>query len=139
MELIEIRKRLQRAREDVAFWSAELTKRENDLKLEQLGKGNLLTVVDIKNLIDKVFDVDIASKSRHREQYVYPRAIYAHLCKEYTNASLEAIGAYIGRNHATMINSKRTFDDLVNNNYIFSKMVKEAMSELQKLIQKRTK
>ena len=139
MEIAEIRTRLQRARDDVEFWNEELTKRENELHMEQTSQNNIVSIVEIKNFIDKMYQCDISLTERKREPYVYARCVYAHLCREFTTASLDSIGTLIGRNHATIINSKNTFDDLYGTDYTFTKLAKPTLKEFQKLLNKKLK
>lgn len=51
------------------------------------------------------------TKTRKREN-VYLRAIVNDICKKYTKESLERIGLNTNTDHATVLNSIRTFNDI---------------------------
>jgi chromosomal replication initiator protein len=60
---------------------------------------------DIMALVCKYFDLDadiLSSKSR-KKNHAYPRNLYAYLCRNHTDATLEEIGATINRNHSTVL------------------------------------
>lgn len=56
------------------------------------------------------YDIDL--KSRKRKQ-VYARFVYFKAAKHLTNCSLEEIGAFINKDHATVINGIKKFDDVL--------------------------
>jgi len=70
------------------------------------------TIPTIKELVEKHFRQNIDTESRERN-LIYMRAIYYKLCHENTRHSLHKIGNYVNRNHATVINGIRTFDDVL--------------------------
>jgi chromosomal replication initiator protein len=60
---------------------------------------------EIKELVCQFFKVDptmLGSKSR-KKIHSYPRNIYAYLCRNYSNETLENIGRSINRNHSTVL------------------------------------
>jgi len=68
--------------------------------------------IDIKLLIKKVnlqFEVDLTSKSRKRKE-VYLRAILIKIIYKRTNYSLEKIGSFFNRDHATVIHALKLYD-----------------------------
>jgi len=68
--------------------------------------------IDIQLLIKKVnrqFDVDLTSKSRKRKE-VYLRAILIKIIYKRTNYSLEKIGSFFNRDHATIIHALNLYD-----------------------------
>ena len=54
----------------------------------------------------------LSSKSRKRE-LVFARQVIIFFMKELTKESLAKIGSYLGKDHATVIHSCRTINDLV--------------------------
>jgi chromosomal replication initiation ATPase DnaA len=68
-----------------------------------------LTLSQIKILVSKDLKINIKKNSRIRK-YVYGRAIYFKLCKEFTHASLAEIGESVNREHATVIHGLEVFN-----------------------------
>lgn len=71
-----------------------------------------MTEVDIKKRIEEDFKIDLSVKSRKRE-YVYPRAIFFKLCREFTDESTQELAGMLGlKCHASVLNSiNSTFYD----------------------------
>lgn len=78
------------------------------------------TVYPDRKAIDRIIAVtakyaglsvdDLCSASRTRDVYV-PRAVAMRVCRDYTDASLTAIGAaFGGRDHTTIMSALRSFD-----------------------------
>lgn len=61
-----------------------------------------MKLLDIKQFVDDEFAIDIARNTRKRE-YVEARSLYYKLAKENTRLSLERIGGFIRRDHATVL------------------------------------
>lgn len=62
-------------------------------------------VEEIKSLLCRYFHLDsevLSSRSR-KKVHAYPRNVYAYLCREHTEATLEEIGRSINRNHSTVL------------------------------------
>ena len=70
-----------------------------------------LTLSQIKILVSKDLKINIKKNTRNRK-YVYGRAIYFKLCKEFTHASLNEIGDSVNREHATVIHGLTVFDTM---------------------------
>jgi len=71
-----------------------------------------MSEIDIELLIKKTerqFDVDLKSKSRKRKE-VYLRAILIKMIYKRTNFSLERIGSFFNRDHATVIHALKLYD-----------------------------
>ena len=76
-----------------------------------------MTPLEIKNKIESDFGITIKKQSRLRE-YVYPRAIYFKLCREYTEFTLQELAESVGlTNHATVLRAlNHTFYDATYEN-----------------------
>ena len=66
---------------------------------------------DIISTINTALEVDIRSKTRKRK-VVYSRFIFFHLMRN-KNFSLEKIGSFLGKDHATVIHGLKQFDNLI--------------------------
>ena len=63
---------------------------------------------EIKHLVEKELQLNLDNKTRKRE-YVFARAVYYRLCKEFTKCSLTAIGKEVNKDHATVIHGLKIF------------------------------
>lgn len=63
----------------------------------------------IKKAVDKSFGIDIAKNSRKKD-YVMGKMVYYKLSKEFTKYPLIKISKQVGRDHATVLHSLKTFD-----------------------------
>ena len=72
-----------------------------------------MTLKKLKAICDRHFGTDIATRSRER-QYVDMRAHFVGLAIYCNNISDYSIGKAIDRNHATVINSRKTFEALIS-------------------------
>ena len=68
----------------------------------------------IKKAVENAFNTFIDVKSRKRE-IVYIRSIYYKLCKDFTKESLDAIGKHVNKDHATVLNGLKIFDNIIDN------------------------
>lgn len=77
----------------------------------------------INSLIDKACDNYYISResffSRKRGTSAMCRQIVAYVLLNSTNMSLSSIGAIIGRDHATVIHSRRSISNLIETNKTF--------------------
>ncbi len=64
-----------------------------------------VTVEDIQKLVCNYFKIDVETlRSKSRKRAIsYPRSIAIHLCRRYTEKSLESIGRAFNRNHSTVL------------------------------------
>ena len=68
-----------------------------------------MTPLQIKNKIELDFGITIKKQCKLRE-YVYPRAIYFKLCREYTELTLQELAESVGlTNHATVSKSYKQY------------------------------
>ena len=67
----------------------------------------------IRKIVENHTKIDIGDKSRI-QKFVYTRAMYFYLCREYTLFSLKEIGESIGKNHATVIHGIKLFNDWIS-------------------------
>lgn len=69
----------------------------------------------IKNYVESALERDITLNTRKRE-YVYARSLYMLLARENTKKSLEEIGKFINKDHATVLHAlKNTVDEAEEN------------------------
>ncbi|MGD8389121.1 MAG: chromosomal replication initiator protein DnaA [Desulfobacteraceae bacterium] len=63
------------------------------------------SVEEIKELLCRYFhlDTEVLSSRSRKKVHAYPRNVYAYLCREHTDATLEEIGKSINRNHSTVL------------------------------------
>ncbi len=61
-------------------------------------------IIDLVCKYYRVAPEDVTSKSR-KKVYAYPRNIYAYLCRQYSDETLEEIGKTINRSHSTVLYS----------------------------------
>lgn len=77
-------------------------------------------IIKTLEFVNEFFGFDISVKSRKRE-IVEGRMMYAKLMKRYSKHSLAAIGAPIGKDHATIIHYNNNFAWLKKNDAEFSR------------------
>tara|TARA_B100001250_G_scaffold155561_1_gene133721 strand:+ start:8790 stop:9203 length:414 start_codon:yes stop_codon:yes gene_type:complete len=68
-----------------------------------------IDIVQIKLDVSKELGLNLSKNTRNRS-YVYGRAIYFKLCKEFSHATLFEIGKSVGREHASVIHGLNVFD-----------------------------
>ncbi len=68
-----------------------------------------IDIVQIKLAVSKELGLNLSKNTRNRS-YVYGRAIYFKLCKEFSHATLFEIGKSVGREHASVIHGLNVFD-----------------------------
>lgn len=98
-----------------------------------------ISLADIKRFVEKEFKITISRNTRKRE-YVYARAIYFKLCKEFSHQTLSKIGASVNRDHASVLHGLFVFDvmvlhkDSILNSYskIRNRLFKETEDDLKK-------
>ncbi len=73
-----------------------------------------MTPLQIRMRIERDFDIRLRKQTRLRE-YIYPRAIYFRLCREYTDLTLTELAKTMDlKNHATVLRSlNNTFYDML--------------------------
>ena len=71
-----------------------------------------MTALEIKKKIEKDFDVTLHTTSRKRN-YVYPRAVFIKLCREFTELGTQDLADMLGlKAHASVLNAlNNTFYD----------------------------
>ena len=135
MTIYELDKKYRYAKEKAdnfaelaAFWKQRLDKTlEAEVREEQFDSDH---IIDLINSIASDFydmDIDIRDKNRKR-QLAWARSFYCnHIKTYYPSVTLKTIGHSINRNHATVINSLHSHNDLLHD-YEYRKFV-EAMEE----------
>ena len=117
-------------------------KEEIDLELARQVVNNFIKISNktitpekIQNTVSNYFKIDlkdIHSKSR-KQEIVKARQIAMFLCKKHTNYSFAHIGSIVGkRDHATVLHSCRTVQDLLD----IDKAFRSVMNEIEILLKK---
>jgi len=73
-----------------------------------------LTKSTILKTICKEFEMDfeeVKNRKTRKREFVYVRHLYAYFCRKYTNESLEVIGNFIKKDHATITHSNTTIEN----------------------------
>lgn len=97
------------------------TKRE--LSIEYISK----VICDYYNL-----PVDILQQKTRKREIVQPRQIAMYFSKSLTNLSLSSIGSQLGnKNHATVLHSYKTVQDLIETNKDFRRSIDEIEKKLK--------
>ena len=98
-----------------------------------------ISLADIKHFVEAELKINISRNTRKRE-YVYARAIFFKLCKEFSHQTLSKIGEFVGRDHASVIHGLYVFDvialhkDSILNSYtkIRNEIFEETEDDLRK-------
>ena len=98
-----------------------------------------ISLADIKHFVENELKINISRNTRKRE-YVYARAIFFKLCKEFSHQTLSKIGEFVGRDHASVIHGLYVFDvialhkDSILNSYtkIRNEIFEETEDDLRK-------
>lgn len=101
-------------------------------------KSNI-SISQIELVVTKELGINISRNTRKRE-FVYGRAIYFKLCREFSHSTLSSIGESVGRDHASVLHGLFVFDvmalhkDTVLNVYtrIRNKLLEENENDLKK-------
>lgn len=83
----------------------------------------------IKEIVDQYFKIDISEPTR-KVGYVEARALYYKLCRKHSRLSLEVIGEYVGKDHATAINGIKKLEGWME----YDKRMQCHYSELSQLV-----
>ena len=89
-----------------------------------------MTIDKIKELVEQETGYDLTDTKRTTE-FVYTRAMYYKLCREYTLHSLNVIGKSVGKNHATVLHGLKLFDNWIDKH---EKNYAEVYGKLDKII-----
>tara|TARA_X000001382_G_scaffold67457_1_gene46853 strand:- start:555 stop:971 length:417 start_codon:yes stop_codon:yes gene_type:complete len=74
-----------------------------------MDKKSNISISQIKVEVGKELGLSLNRNTRKRE-YVYARAIYFKLCREFSHATLSSIGESVNRDHASVIHGMFVFD-----------------------------
>jgi hypothetical protein len=70
---------------------------------------NKITLQGIKGMVSRKLQIGIGSPIRQRN-YVYGRAIYYKLAKEFTHHTFKDIGQVVKKDHASVIHGMKVFE-----------------------------
>tara|TARA_R100000734_G_C3267496_1_gene64362 strand:+ start:173 stop:586 length:414 start_codon:yes stop_codon:yes gene_type:complete len=70
---------------------------------------NKITLQGIKGMVSRKLQIGIGTSIRQRN-YVYGRAIYFKLAKEFTHHTFKDIGQVVKRDHASVIHGLKVFE-----------------------------
>ncbi len=90
-------------------------------------KKLVLDIRDIKTKVQQSARLKLTRNTRLR-RYVYARAIYFKLCKEFTHSTLVEIGKSVGRDHASVIHGLKVFNILI----MYSESVLQLYTKIKK-------
>jgi hypothetical protein len=90
-------------------------------------KQLVLDVQEIKVKVQQLARLKLTRNTRLR-RYVYPRAIYFKLCKEFTHSTLVEIGSSVGRDHASVLHGLKVFNVLI----MYSESVLQLYTKIKK-------
>jgi len=90
-------------------------------------KKLVLDIRDIKTKVQQSAKLKLTRNTRLR-RYVYARAIYFKLCKEFTHSTLVEIGKSVGRDHASVIHGLKVFNILI----MYSESVLQLYTKIKK-------
>jgi chromosomal replication initiator protein len=96
-------------------------------------------MVNLSNVMEAVVEVtgvpsyQVIGKSRMKE-IAMARHLFCYMSRLHTNASLLAIGEFLsGRDHATVMNSVKVANDMIDTDYgVFVEMVNECSNYITK-------
>jgi chromosomal replication initiation ATPase DnaA len=96
-------------------------------------------MITLSNVLEEVVNVtgvadyQIIGKSRMKE-IAMARHLFCYMARLHTNASLLAIGEFLsGRDHATVMNSVKVANDMIDTDYgVFVEMVNECSNYITK-------
>jgi chromosomal replication initiation ATPase DnaA len=96
-------------------------------------------MVNLSNVMESVVEVSgvppyqVIGKSRMKE-IAMARHLFCYMARLHTNASLLAIGEFLsGRDHATVMNSVRVSNDMIDTDYgVFVELVNETNNHIIK-------
>ena len=84
----------------------------------------------IRKIVEDKTELELTHKSRTTD-YVYARAMFYKVCREYSLGTFETIGKVVNKNHATVLHGVKLFDNWISvnePNYI------EAYAEINKKV-----
>ena len=96
-------------------------------------------MISLSNVLESVVEVSgvpsyqVIGKSRMKE-IAMARHLFCYMARMHTNASLLAIGEFLsGRDHATVMNSVKVANDMIDTDYgVFVEMVNESSNHITK-------
>ena len=96
-------------------------------------------MISLSNVLESVVEVSgvpayqVIGKSRMKE-IAMARHLFCYMARMHTNASLLAIGEFLsGRDHATVMNSVKVANDMIDTDYgVFVEMVNECSNHITK-------
>ncbi len=74
-----------------------------------MDKKSNISISQISHAVSKELGLSLSRNTRKRE-YVYARAIYFKLCREFSHATLSSIGKSVRRDHASVLHGLFVFD-----------------------------
>lgn len=72
---------------------------------------NKITLQGILSMVTRRSELNLTQSSRMKE-YVYSRAVYFKLCREFTNFSFKEIGSLVDKDHASVMHGMKVFEML---------------------------
>jgi len=100
---------------------------KKSIELSDLTKENILKTICKELQMD--FD-EVKNRKTRKSEFVYVRQLYSYFCRKFTNESLDSIGKFINKDHATIIWGNKQ----INNYCEFDKGVKNQVKKINSIL-----
>ena len=101
---------------------------KKSIELSDLTKENILKTICKELQMD--FD-EVKNRKTRKKEFVYARQLYSYFCRNFINESLNNIGKFINKDHATIIWGNKQ----INNYYEFDKGVKNQVDKINSILE----
>jgi len=101
---------------------------KKSIELSDLTKENILKTICKELQMD--FD-EVKNRKTRKKEFVYARQLYSYFCRNFINESLNNIGKFINKDHATIIWGNKQ----INNYYEFDKGVKSQVDKINSILE----
>jgi len=85
-------------------------------------------MIVIRNLVEKHFNIDISNKSRKFE-YVFARACYYKICRDFGGYTYIKIAKTLNKNHATVLHALKELEFMAKHDKYFLKKYNSLMAK----------
>ncbi len=101
---------------------------KKSIELSDLTKETILKTICKELQMD--FD-EVKNRKTRKKEFVYARQLYSYFCRNFINESLNNIGKFINKDHATIIWGNKQ----INNYYEFDKGVKNQVDKINSILE----
>ncbi len=85
-------------------------------------------MIVIRNLVEKHFNIDISNKSRKFE-YVFARACYYKICRDFGGYTYIKIAKTLNKNHATVLHALKELEFMAKHDKYYLKKYNSLMAK----------